>query len=62
MARLSILIMALAGLSASNSVVPTCGPWIPQTNGTYWRMCIDEQNQQYCEMRSGRIVQRINCP
>jgi hypothetical protein len=54
--------MALAGVSGSHNVTPSCGPWIPQTNGTYWRMCIDEQNQQYCESRSGRTIQRINCP
>jgi hypothetical protein len=62
MPRLSVLLMALAGVSGSHNVTPSCGPWIPQTNGTYWRMCIDEQNQQYCESRSGRTIQRINCP
>jgi hypothetical protein len=54
--------MALAGATGSNNVMPSCGPWIPQTNGTYWRMCVDEQNQQYCESRSGRLIRRITCP
>lgn len=62
MPRLSVLMMALAGVSGSQTVMPSCGPWISQTNGTYWRMCVDDQNQQYCEARSGRTIQRISCP
>jgi hypothetical protein len=62
MPRLSVLLIALAGATGSNNVMPSCGPWIPQTNGTYWRMCVDEHNQQYCESRSGRLIRRITCP
>lgn len=62
MPRLSFLLMALAGVSGSSGVTASCGPWIPQTNGIDWRMCVDAQNQQYCEARRGRLIQRINCP
>ncbi len=62
MPRLSVLLMALGSISGSTSIMASCGPWMPQTNGTYWRMCVDQQNQQYCEARSGQAIQRITCP
>jgi hypothetical protein len=61
MRRLVVLLVAI-GLSGQAPAPGTCGPWVPQTNGTKWRMCTDVQNQQYCELKTGSKVTRIICP
>ena len=40
----------------------TCGTWVPQTNGTAWRMCTDMHNNNYCEYRTGGRVLMMECP
>jgi hypothetical protein len=62
MSRLSVFALAFLSISAAAPAPGSCGPWVPQTNGTSWRMCVDERNQQYCELRTGNTIQRMQCP
>jgi hypothetical protein len=58
------LTIALAVTTAAiNLPLPgTCGAWVPQTNGISWRMCANQQNSFYCEMKRGTRVSRMQCP
>jgi len=57
-----ITLLAIAAVTVSaRAPDPTCGPWVPQTNGTSWRMCTDSNNQRYCELKSGQAITRFEC-
>ena len=62
MRRLFLLTFIALGVSAQAPAPGTCGPWVPQTNGTKWRMCTDLQNQRYCELKTGSRITRFDCP
>ena len=57
----TLLVIATFTLSARAPDPSNCGPWVPQTNGTKWRMCVDQNNQRYCEMKLGRTITRFAC-
>jgi hypothetical protein len=59
---LSLLAIAALTISARVPDLSNCGPWIPQTNGSSWRMCVDLNNVRYCEMKQGRVINRFDCP
>jgi hypothetical protein len=61
MRALTLIVIAALGISAKIPEPSTCGPWVPQTNGTKWRMCTDANSQTYCEMKTGRTVSRFQC-
>ena len=61
MRRIIFAFVALS-LTGSASAVATCGPWIPQSNGTAWRLCTSDQAVRYCELKSGRHIRRMVCP
>jgi len=57
-----LTLLAIAALTVSAAPNPgSCGPWVPQTNGSKWRMCVDQNNQRYCEMKLGRAITRFAC-
>jgi len=59
-----VTLLAIAAFTLSAGVPDpfNCGPWVPQTNGTKWRMCVDQNNDRYCELKSGRTITRFDCP
>jgi hypothetical protein len=56
------IVLAFAALTLGNGAAPVCGRWVPQTNGTSWRICTDVQNQRYCEIKAGGQIKRMVCP
>ena len=62
MRRLGIIAFAFLTISNGALAAESCGPWIPNTNGTSWRMCSDAQGQRYCELKQGSKTLRIVCP
>jgi hypothetical protein len=59
-----VTLLAIAALTLSARVPDpsNCGPWVSQTNGTKWRMCVDQNNDRYCELKAGRTITRFDCP
>ena len=57
-----IAFAALTIASSASAATAVCGPWIPQTNGTKWRICTDGQGFRYCELNSGSNISRMVCP
>jgi len=40
-----------------------CTGWTPQTNGTLFHLCMDEQAHHYCEQADNKgVASRVNCP
>ena len=62
MSRLVAIVFIALTTTAAAPDPGTCGPWIPNTNGTSWRMCADQQNQIYCELKAGPKISRFVCP
>ena len=62
MRRLIVLAIVTLTFTGNAVAAPSCGRWIPNTNGTSWRMCTDSNGQRYCEMQKGREIKRIVCP
>ena len=62
MRRLFVLAGIVLCVTASAPAPGTCGPWVPQTSGTKWRMCTDVNNHQYCELKTGSKITRFECP
>jgi hypothetical protein len=61
MRALTLIAIATFSISAGIPDPSTCGPWVPQTNGSKWRMCTDANKQTYCEMKLGRTITRFDC-
>jgi len=61
MRRLMILAVALLSIASSATAELTCGPWVPNTNGTKWRLCTDGQSIRFCELKTGSKITRFSC-
>ena len=61
MRRIGILAIAFVTIANSASAI-SCSAWWPNTNGTKWRICTDDQGQRYCELKQSGKVIRIVCP
>ena len=61
MRRLMILAVALVSFTSSAAAQATCGPWIPNTNGTKWRLCTDAKGLHFCELKTGSKITRFAC-
>ena len=59
---LTLLAIAAFTVSAQTPYAATCGSWVSQTDGSEWRMCVDQNNQRYCELRRGGTTTRFTCP
>jgi hypothetical protein len=63
MRKLFVLSLAVLSVSSIASAKPNCGNWVPQTNGTSWRMCIDAQGNRYCQMaKNNSVIVPMRCP
>ena len=62
MRRLAILAVAALTIGNGASATVLCGPWVPQTSGTFWRICSDGQSLRYCEMKRNNVISRMTCP
>ncbi len=56
-----IIVLAFAVLILGNGAAPVCGRWVPQTNGTKWRVCTDGQDARFCELKAGSKITRFTC-
>ena len=59
-----MFVLAIAALAIpSPAFAATCGYWVPQTNGTSWRVCVDAQaGVRFCELKWAGSIKRITCP
>ena len=61
MRRLTVFALALLSFASSAAAEATCGRWVPQTNGTKWRLCTDGQNVRFCELKAASKITRFAC-
>jgi len=40
---------------------PRCSDWAKQEDGSYWRICVDDNGRQYCEVSKNGTVSRVKC-
>ena len=58
----AVITVVLLGLGAFALAVPSCTNWMKQANGTYWRTCVDDNGNQYCEQTVDlKTVTRVKC-
>lgn len=63
MRKVFVLALISLSFSAAATAAPKCGRWVPQSNGTDWRMCFDEHGKQYCELRKrNNLIVPMVCP
>ena len=62
MFKLSVFLFAAAALAQNLPAPGTCGPWVPQTDGTKWRLCYDIHGVRYCELKRGNTITLMQCP
>ena len=62
MRRLIVLAFAMFIIPGTSAAAASCGPWIPQTNGTAWRICVDDQGRQFCQVQRNGGIKQIRCP
>jgi hypothetical protein len=58
------LLFAFAALFLMVTValaVPSCTAWMKQTDGSYFRTCVDDKGRQYCEVSKNGRVSRVAC-
>ncbi len=65
MTKLSIhtaIIAAMLTLTGTLAyAAPSCTDWMLQSDGSYFRTCVDDQGRQYCESSSNGHVSRVSC-
>jgi len=55
------LTLALFLTSTPALAEPSCTKWMLQTDGSYFRTCVDDQGKQYCESSKDGKVSRVSC-
>ena len=64
LALLSVILLSLVVIAGSSSVVsavPSCTGWMKQTDGSYFRTCVDDKGTQYCESKKNGRISRVRC-
>ncbi|HVL29722.1 MAG TPA: hypothetical protein VM326_03275 [Sphingomicrobium sp.] len=61
MKRLGFGFLAFAALSTGAPAAPSCTNWMLQSDGSYWRTCVDDQGRQYCERMYNNYITRVAC-
>jgi hypothetical protein len=58
---LAVALLLLTGVSAL--AADSCSVWMKQADGTFWRSCVDDKGQQYCQTAdsNGNNVTRVSC-
>jgi hypothetical protein len=57
-----LMILVILMIPVSLFAVPSCTDWTLQTDGTYWRTCVDDQGRQYCEQTvDKKTITRVKC-
>jgi hypothetical protein len=41
--------------------VDSCQDWVKQTDGSYWRTCVDDKGRQYCQTSVNNKVTTVSC-
>ena len=53
---------ALLALGSTPALAePSCTNWMLQSDGSYFRTCVDDQGRQYCESSKNGQVSRVSC-
>ena len=57
------IVLALAAMALSSSAVaaPQCTDWLQQSDGSFWRTCVDDNGRQYCERMYNNYITRVAC-
>lgn len=56
--------VAVLSINTSNAVAAdSCTDWLKQSDGTYWRTCVDDNGRQYCQQLSadGKTISTVKC-
>jgi len=62
MKRLYAILAIVVALGLNFAMAaPTCTIWNPQPDGSYWRMCVDDNGKTYCEQSVNNKITRISC-
>jgi hypothetical protein len=57
-----IVVVAALELTVSTAfVAPSCSKWMPQPDGSLWRLCVGHDGRQYCESAKGNLITRVKC-
>lgn len=40
---------------------PSCSNWLEQSDGSFWRTCVDDNGSQYCELSKNGIISKVSC-
>lgn len=64
--RRAVLVLTFISLQIFGTVAlsePSCTNWMKQSDGTYWRECVDDDGKTYCEEKKGEkgIAYRVSC-
>jgi len=55
----SLILMSI--LSGTAFAAPSCSKWMPQPDGSQWRLCVGDDGRQYCESAKGGQISRVKC-
>jgi hypothetical protein len=53
--------LLLAGIAPAAQAKPSCTGWMKQTDGSYFRTCVDDKGTQYCESKKNGRVTKVSC-
>ena len=56
-----VIVVAAAFAAGAARAEDSCTNWLPQTDGSYWRTCVDEHGAQYCQQKVGNNITRVAC-
>lgn len=61
--KLMAAFLAAASTLAATAALaaPSCTNWLQQSDGSYFRTCVDDNGTQYCEQAKNGVVSRVRC-
>lgn len=56
------VVFAVLSLSLNVAMAAdSCSDWVKQSDGSYWRTCVDDKGQQYCQASVNNRVTKVSC-
>jgi len=56
-----ICIAAALSIGSAVALADECTDWTLQSDGSYWRICVDDNGTRYCEESKDGYVSRVGC-
>jgi len=57
----AVSVALVTGIAHSAFAADSCTDWLLQTDGSYFRTCVDDKGTQYCQSYKDNVISKVSC-